>query len=79
MLPATPRTFVGTAVVRVADVGCGHCLDAVQASVRQVAGIRAVTVDHTARTLTVVADQPVDRADVVAAVTRTGHRIAPTD
>ncbi|QGQ19427.1 copper-transporting ATPase [Cellulomonas sp. JZ18] len=77
MLPATPRTFVGTATVRVADVVCGHCLDAVQASVRQVAGIRSVTVDHAARTLTVVADEPVDRADLDAAVARTGHAAVP--
>lgn len=72
-MSSTPRTFVGTATVHVADALCGHCLDAVQASVRQVAGIRQVAVDHTARTVTVVTDEPVDRTDVEAAVARTGH------
>ncbi|WP_136519684.1 MULTISPECIES: heavy-metal-associated domain-containing protein [Cellulomonas] len=75
MLPSTPRTFVGAATVRVADVACGHCLDAVQVSVRQVPGIRSVTVDHGAHTLTVLADHPVDRTDVDAAVARTGHAV----
>jgi copper chaperone CopZ len=73
-MPSTPRAFVGTAVVRVAGPVCGHCLDAVSASVRHVPGVRSVAVDHAARTVTVVADQPVDRADVDAAVARTGHR-----
>ena len=72
-MSSTPRIFVGTATVRVAGTGCGHCLDAVQASVRQVPGIRSIAVDHTIRTITVVADEPVDRSDIEAAVTRTGH------
>lgn len=76
-MSSTPRIFVGTATVRVDDASCGHCLDAVQASVRQVPGIRSVAVDHTARTVTVVADDPVDRTDVDAAVARTGHTPAP--
>lgn len=77
MMPSTPRTFVGSATVRVAGVVCGHCLDAVLASVRQVPGVRSVAVDHGRQTLTVVADEPVDRADVEAAVARTGHATAP--
>jgi copper chaperone CopZ len=76
-MSSTPRTFVGTATVRVTDTSCGHCLDAVQASVRHVPGIRSVAVDHAARTITVVADRPVDRTDVDAAVVRTGHTPAP--
>ncbi|MBX9245620.1 heavy-metal-associated domain-containing protein [Actinotalea ferrariae] len=77
MMRSTPRTFVGSTTVRVAGEVCGHCLDAALVSVRQVPGIRSVAVDHTRRTLTVVADEPVDRADVEAAVTRTGHCVAP--
>ncbi len=76
-MSSTPRIFIGTATVRVADTRCGHCLDAVQASVRHVPGIRSVAVDHVAHTITVVADQPVDRTDVDAAVTRTGHTPVP--
>jgi copper chaperone CopZ len=78
-MSSTPRTFVGTATVRVVGVVCGHCLDAVQASVRQVPGVRSVAVDHAARTVTVVADEPVDRTDVDAAVARTGHTAVPVD
>jgi copper chaperone len=76
-MPSTPRVFVGTATVRVVGASCGHCLDAVQASVRHVPGIRSVAVDHNAHTITVVADDPVDRTDVEDAVTRTGHTPAP--
>ena len=76
-MPSTPRTFVGAATVRVTGAPCGHCLDAASASIRHVPGIRSVAVDHAARTITVVADRPVDRADVDAAVSRTGHSPAP--
>ena len=75
-MSSTPRTFVGTATVRVDDLACGHCLDAVQASVRQVRGVRVVAVDHAAGTVTVVAAEPVDRTEIDEAVARTGHRPA---
>ncbi|WP_202863670.1 heavy-metal-associated domain-containing protein [Ornithinimicrobium avium] len=77
-MSSTPRIFVGTATVRVADAVCGHCLDAVQAAVRQVPGIRSVAVDQLTATVTVVTDQPVDRTDVDAAVVSTGHTVRPT-
>ena len=76
-MSSTPRIFVGTATVHVAGAVCGHCLDAVQASVRHVPGIRSVAVDHAAGTVTVLVDEPVDRTDVDAAVLRTGHVPAP--
>ncbi len=76
-MSSTPRIFIGTATVRVAGVSCGHCLDAVQESVRHVPGIGSVVVDHAAQTITVVADRPVERTDVDAAVIRTGHTPAP--
>ncbi|MFP3712129.1 heavy-metal-associated domain-containing protein [Puerhibacterium sp. TATVAM-FAB25] len=76
-MSSTPRVFVGTATVRVADAPCGHCLDAVQASVRRVPGVRSVAVDHAAGIVTVLADDPVDLTDVDAAVARTGHTPAP--
>lgn len=76
-MTSTPRSFVGATTVRVVDASCGHCLDAVLASVRQVPGVRSVAADHAARTVTVVAEEPVDRTDVEAAVARTGHVAAP--
>jgi copper chaperone CopZ len=78
-MSSTPRIFVGPATVRVVGASCGHCLDAVQASVRQVPGLRSVAVDQHAHTVTVVADEPVDRTEVDAAVTRTGHLPAPVN
>lgn len=76
-MSSTPRAFVGTATVRVTDAACGHCLDAVLASVRRVPGVRSVAVDHTAGVVTVLADDPVDLTDVDAAVADTGHTPAP--
>jgi len=76
-MPSTPRTFVGTATVRVTDAVCGHCLDAVQVTVRQVPGVRSVTVDHLAGTITVVAAHPVDLTTIHAAVSRAGHGTEP--
>ena len=76
-MSSTPRIFVGAATVQVVDAVCGHCLDAVQASVRRVPGIRSVAVDQAASTITVVADDPVDRTDIEAAVARTGHTTSP--
>lgn len=76
-MSSTPRVFVGPATVRIAGAVDAPCLDAVQASLHLVPGLRAVAVDHGARTVTVVADRPVDRTDVDAAVSRTGHRTLP--
>ncbi|WP_228386865.1 heavy-metal-associated domain-containing protein [Ornithinicoccus halotolerans] len=76
-MSSTPRIFVGAATIRVAGAVCGHCLDAVQASVRQLPGVRSVAVDQVACTVTVVADRPVDLTDVDAAVSRAGHSTVP--
>ena len=46
-------------------------------TVRQVPGIRPVAADHTAHTITVLADDQVHRADVDAGIARTGHTPAP--
>lgn len=76
-MSSTPRTFVGAATIRVAGAVCGHCLDAVQAAVRQVPGVRSVTVDHVAGTVTIVADQPVDLTEVESAASRAGRSTVP--
>lgn len=76
-MPLTPRIFVGTATVRFAGPLSRTRLHVVASSVQQVIGVRSVAVDPTAGTLTVVADQPVDRADIAAAVRALGHEIRP--
>lgn len=79
MMSSTPRSFVGPVTLRVVDVRCGHCLDAVVTALRQVPGVRTVTVDAEARLVTVTADAPVDRADLDRAVLPTGHACTAVD
>jgi copper chaperone CopZ len=54
---------------------CDHCRRAVTTEVSAVAGVQAVTVDIEAGTVTVSADQPVDRSDIAAAVDEAGYTL----
>jgi copper ion binding protein len=73
---ATP-TFVGTETFRVEGMTCDHCRHAVTTEVSAVAGIQAVSVDVEAGTVTLSADQPVDRSDIAAAVDEAGYTLLP--
>lgn len=73
----TPRTFVGTAVFRISGMTCEHCQRAVTSEVASVAGIAAVDVDLPAGTVTVVAERPVDRREIAAAVDEAGYELLP--
>jgi copper chaperone CopZ len=73
---ATP-TFVGTETFRVVGLTCDHCRHAVTTEVSAVAGIQAVSVDVEAGTVTLSADQPVDRSDIAAAVDEAGYTLLP--
>lgn len=68
MINDVPRTFVGTTTFVVSGMTGAHCRDAVSAEIRHVAGVEEVTVDLPTGTVTVLAHQPVDRADIAAAV-----------
>ena len=56
---------------------CDHCRNAVTTEVSAVPGVQAVTVDVEAGTVTVSADQPVDRSDIAAAVDEAGYTLLP--
>jgi len=71
------RTFVGTETFRVEGMTCDHCRTAVTSEVSAVTGVQAVTVDIEAGTVTVSADQPVDRSDIAAAVDEAGYTLLP--
>ena len=77
MMSNTPRTFVGTSTFRVTGMTCGHCERAITAEVGQISGVSQVSVELSEGTVTVVADQPVDRADVAAAVDEAGYTLLP--
>ena len=66
-----------TATYRVDGMTCAHCERAVTAEISAVDGVESVTVDLTSGTVTVTAAQPVDRADIAAAVDEAGYLLVP--
>jgi len=77
MTTNTTPTFVGTETFRVEGMTCDHCRNAVTTAVSAVPGVQAVTVDIEAGSVTVSADQPVDRSDIAAAVDEAGYTLLP--
>jgi copper chaperone CopZ len=77
MLKHTPRTFVGATTFHVDAMTCDHCRLAVTQEVSRLNGVDQVTVDPASGTVTVVAGQPVDRADIAAALSVVGHVLRP--
>ena len=69
--------FIGTETFRVEGMTCDHCRNAVTAEVSAVPGVQAFSVDVEAGTVTVSADQPVDRSDVATAVDEAGYTLLP--
>jgi copper chaperone CopZ len=77
MINDIPRTFVGTTTFRVEGMTCDHCKHAVTTEICAVPGVGNVVVDVPSGTVTVSADQPVDRADIAAAVDEAGYTLIP--
>ena len=77
MLSATPHTFIGSTTFTVTGMTCAHCRRAVTEEIAAVDGVASVAVDLATGTVTVTAAQPVDRADIVAAVDEAGYALVP--
>ena len=77
MLFGTPRTFVGSTTFTVNGMTCAHCERAITQEISAVDGVGSVTVDVASGTVTVRTSQPVDRADIAAAVEEAGYALAP--
>jgi copper chaperone CopZ len=77
VLPSTPRTFIGSTTFEVTGMTCAHCQRAVTEQIAAVDGVESVTVDLATATVTVTASQPVDRADIAAAVDEAGYTLVP--
>ena len=77
MLENTPRTFIGATTFQVTGMTCGHCQRAVTEEISRIPGIRGVVVDLATGSVTVTAEQPVDRADVARAVDEAGYTLIP--
>jgi copper chaperone CopZ len=77
MLSGTPRTFIGSTTFTVTGMTCAHCQRAVTDEISSVDGVDSVSVDLPTGTVTVTASQPVDRADIAAAVDEAGYALIP--
>jgi copper chaperone CopZ len=77
MLFGTPRTFVGSTTFTVNGMTCAHCERAITHEISAVDGVESVTVDVASGTVTVTAAQPVDRADIAAAIDEAGYALIP--
>jgi copper chaperone len=63
--------------ITVAGMTCQHCVNAVTTEVSRLPGVRTVEVDLTGGRVTVASDQPLDDADLTAAVEEAGYEIRP--
>lgn len=77
MLSGTPHTFIGSTTFSVGGMTCAHCERAVKQEIGAVAGVESVSIDLASGTVTVTASEPVDRADIAAAVEEAGYALAP--
>ena len=77
MLSSTPHTFIGSTTFQVTGMTCAHCQRAVTAEIAGVDGVESVNVELASGTVTVTALQPVDRADIAAAVDEAGYALIP--
>jgi copper chaperone CopZ len=77
MLSGTPRTFIGSTTFSVSGMTCAHCQRAVTDEIAAVDGVETVAVDLASGTVSVTTTQPVDRADIAAAVDEAGYVLVP--
>jgi len=67
-----------TTVYTVAGMTCGHCVAAVTGEVSMLAGVSDVAVDLDTGRVTVTSGQPLDDAEVRAAVDEAGYELTGT-
>ncbi len=60
----------------VTGMTCEHCVASVTEEITEIAGVTDVAVDLPTGTVTVTADQPLDQAQVRAAVQEAGYQLA---
>jgi cation-transporting ATPase V/Cu+-exporting ATPase len=71
--PTVPAGPAGSITIDVPDISCGHCMQAIESAVGEVADVASVEVDVDAKTVTVVGGT----ADgVVDAITGAGYEVA---
>ncbi|MGW5466030.1 heavy-metal-associated domain-containing protein [Streptomyces sp. NPDC003996] len=68
---------MGSTTFKVTGMTCAHCVRSVTEEISSVAGVESVTVDLATSSVTVTASQPVDRADIAAAVDEASYALVP--
>ncbi|MFB7110751.1 heavy-metal-associated domain-containing protein [Streptomyces sp. NPDC056291] len=68
---------MGSTTFEVGGMTCAQCVRSVTEEISSVAGVESVTVDLASGSVTVTASQPVDRADIAAAVDEAGYALVP--
>jgi copper chaperone len=63
-------------IYTVTGMTCSHCVNSVDAELRQIPGVTDVKVDLASRAVTVTSDAPLDEAAVAAAVDEAGYELA---
>ena len=64
------------ATYSVTGMTCDHCVRAVQAEVGKVPGVASVAVDLAAGRVTVSSEQPLDQAEIRAAIEEAGFELS---
>jgi copper chaperone len=67
---ATETTYTVTGMT------CSHCVNSVDAEIRQLPGVTDVKVDLASGAVTVTSDAPLDETAVAAAVDEAGYELA---
>ena len=67
---------MSTSTYTVVGMTCTHCVTSVSEEIGEISGVRDVAVDLPTGTVTVTSDNPVDDADVRAAVEEAGYQLA---
>jgi copper ion binding protein len=67
---------MSTSTYSVVGMTCAHCVASVSEEIGEISGVRDVAVDLPTGAVTVTSDNPVDDADVRAAVEEAGYQLA---
>ncbi|MDH6140908.1 copper chaperone CopZ [Kitasatospora sp. GP30] len=67
--------MASTTTYTVTGMSCGHCEKSVSEELSALAGVLTVAADAKAGTVTVSSEQPLDEADVRAAIDEAGYEL----
>ncbi|HEY4421362.1 MAG TPA: heavy-metal-associated domain-containing protein [Pseudonocardia sp.] len=67
---------MSTSTYTVVGMTCAHCVASVSEEIGEISGVRDVAVDLPTGAVTVTSENPVDDADVRAAVEEAGYQLA---